>query len=247
MVIQCRDIAKSFGHFAALDRVTLTFSDPAIVGIIGPNGAGKTTLLNILTGLEVPDAGSVLIDGINTTDRRPQALVELGIGRTFQHLKLVFHVSVIDNVLTAAQSRLSSGLFRSLFGLDYAKEASDRDRAAALLSVVGLDSAALLRAGDLSYGQQKLLSIACVLATGARVLMLDEPIAGLDPAMSHRVLSLLSGLRSAGSLVVIVEHDIEAITRIADRLVVIDAGRIIADGSPGEVLTRPEVVKAYVH
>lgn len=246
MLIECRNVNKAFGGVVALDAITLDLCGPAIIGIIGPNGAGKTTLINVLTGLVSPDFGKVFLDGCEVTKMSAQMIARRGVSRTFQELRLILQVSALDNVLVAGQSYSDSGLIPSLLSFRGRSQSKAVAGAQAFLEFVGLGAHAEALAGELSYGQQKLLSIGCALATGAPTLFLDEPVAGLHPETSARVLGVLRELRAQGKLVVMVEHDINAIREVSDRLVVMGEGRVLADGVAHDVLKRPEIMDAYV-
>ena len=218
-----------------------------IAAIIGPNGAGKTTLFNVLTGFLRPDAGRCYWGNRDITRVAPHKIARLGIARTFQDLRLIQQVSVLENVMLARPQQRGEKLLPALlrFGVA-AEERWNRAEAMRLLESVGLATAASELAGELSYGQQKLLTIACCLATEARVLLLDEPVAGVHPEMAARILELLRRLRDDGKLIVFIEHDIAAVRQVADVVTVMDEGKIIAQGPPSEVLERPEIMEAYV-
>jgi branched-chain amino acid transport system ATP-binding protein len=246
-LLRCENLAKSFDGILALDDLTLTLPSRGIVSLIGPNGAGKTTLLNIFTGFLRPDAGRVLLEEVELTGRPPHWIVRSGVARTFQDLRLVRLISVLDNVMLARQAQKGERLWRALTRLGVRfEEQSNRCRAMDLLEFVGLAAEAGRPAGSLSHGQQKLLTLACCLATDARILMLDEPVAGVDPNRAGGILSLLQELRDDGRLIVFIEHDIQAVREVAERVIVMDHGRIIADGSPGDVLECSEILEAYI-
>ena len=245
--LKCDGLCKSFDGTRALAGVSLRFPSSGIVAIIGPNGAGKTSLLNVLTGFLRPDAGQCFLGEQDITRLSSHRIAQLGMVRTFQDLRLILQVSVLENVLLARPNQRGERLWAALFGLGVAaEEAQNRQEALRLLRFIGLEASALGRAEDLSYGQQKLLTLACCLSTEARILLLDEPVAGVHPEMASRVLDLLRQLRQDGRLVVFIEHDIEAVRQVADLVVVMDEGTVIAEGSPSEVLKRPEIMEAYL-
>ena len=245
--LRCLKLKKSFGGIVALGGVDLEFPAAGIVAIIGPNGAGKTTLLNILTGFLQADTGQILFDKHILNQVAPHRIARLGIARTFQDLRLSKLVPVLENVMLACPNQSGENPFRALFRMGLAKEeARNRESAMRWLKFVGLEDKAHELAGELSYGQQKLLSLACVLATEARILLLDEPVAGVHPEMISKILGFLGELREQGRLVVFVEHDISAVRQVADTVIVMDDGRIIAQGNPAQVLERPEIIDAYV-
>ena len=245
-MIRCEGLRKSFDGVGALRDICLQLPPKGIVAIIGPNGAGKTTLLNILTGFLRPDSGHCFVGQHDTTRLSPYRVARLGITRTFQDLRLITQVSVLENVLLAQPRQRGEHLLASLLRFGVAEEASNREEALRLLRFVGLQPMACEMAGELSYGQQKLLTVACCLATEASVLLLDEPVAGVHPAMVSNILDLLRQLRKNGKLIVFIEHDISAVRQVADLVIVMDEGKIIAQGLPAEVLERREIMEAYL-
>jgi ABC-type branched-subunit amino acid transport system ATPase component len=245
--LRCENLSKSFGGIRALANFSLEFPTSGIVAVIGPNGAGKTTLLNVVTGFLRPSAGQAFLGKHELTHLPAHEIARLGIARTFQDLRLISQVSVLENVLVARPNQKGEGLLRALFRFGVAVEERKNNEAAMhWLKFVGLDGAAKHPAGDLSYGQQKLLTLACCLATEASVLLLDEPLAGVHPEMIERILGLFRELRDLGKLVIFIEHDIASVRSVADSVVVMDHGKIIAQGKPRDVLDRPEIIEAYV-
>ena len=245
--IFCASLTKSFDGVRALDKVDLRFPVSGVVAIIGPNGAGKTTLLNIVTGFLRPDGGRCLLGEGEITRLAPHRIARLGIARTFQDLRLIQQVSVLDNVMLARPNQRGEKLLPALlrFGVA-AEETRNREEAMRILRFFGLEEKASDPAGEPSYGQQKLLTFACCLATEARVLLLDAPVAGVHPEMVEQILGLLRRLRDEGKLIVFIEHDIAAVRQVADVVIVMDNGQVIAQGPPSEVLDRPEIMEAYV-
>ena len=245
--LSCEGLSKSFNGVHALTGLDLVFPPEGITAIIGPNGAGKTTLLNILTGFLRPDCGRCLLGFRELTSLVPHQISRLGIARTFQDLRLVLQVAVLENVMLARPNQAGERLLRALFRIGIAaEEAGNREYAMRLLEFVGLEVKSNDLAGDLSYGQQKLLSLACCLATEAQILFLDEPVAGVHPSMVEEILGLLRKLRSSGRQVIFIEHDISAVREVADTVIVMDHGSVIAKGAPREVLERPEIMEAYL-
>jgi branched-chain amino acid transport system ATP-binding protein len=245
--LRCVDLRKSFDGTVALDHVSLKFPPQGILAIVGPNGAGKTTLLNVLTGFLRPDTGRAFLGRLELTRRPAHRIVHAGIARTFQDLRLIRLVSVLDNVMLARQRQKGERLWRALTRIGVrTEEVANRRRAMELLEFVGLAEKAGEAAGSLSYGQQKLLTLACCLATEARVLILDEPVAGVHSSMAEKILGLLEDLRRQGKLIVFIEHDLAAVRRVADTVVVMDDGKVIAQGLPVDILERPEIMEAYV-
>lgn len=245
--LRCEGLSKSFNGVRALAGLDLAFASEGITAIIGPNGAGKTTLLNILTGFLHPDVGRVLLGLREITSLAPHQISRLGVARTFQDLRLVFQVAVLENVMLARPNQAGERLLRALFRVGVgAEEAGNREYAMRLLEFVGLEGKSNDLVGELSYGQQKLLSLACCLATEAQILLLDEPVAGVHPRMIEEILRLLRKLRSDGKQVIFIEHDISAVREIADTVIVMDHGSVIAKGTPREVLERPDIMEAYL-
>lgn len=246
-VLRCENLHKSFGGVQALGGVSLSFPCEGIVAIIGPNGAGKTTLLNVLTGFLRADTGRCFYGDQVITSLPAYRISRTGIVRTFQDLRLVQQSPVLENVLLARPHQRGERLLNAIFPIGVAaQEQKNRERAMELLDFVGLTSQASTLAGTLSWGQQKLLTLACCLAAEAQVLLLDEPVAGVHPQLIERILELLRKLRSEGRLIIFIEHDIAAVKQVADHLVVMDDGRVIAEGDPATLLESPEIMEAYV-
>jgi len=246
-VLRCENLDKAFGGVRALDGVSLSFPGEGIVAIIGPNGAGKTTLLNVFTGFLRADAGRCFYGDQVITSLPPYQISRTGIVRTFQDLRLVRDAPVLENVLLARPHQRGERLLSAIFPIGVAaQERKNCERATELLDFVGLTSKSSALAGTLSWGQQKLLTLACCLAAEAQVLLLDEPVAGVHPQLIERILELLRKLRSEGRLIIFIEHDIAAVKQIAEHLIVMDDGRVIAEGEPAILLERPEIMEAYV-
>lgn len=245
--LRCQGLLRSFDGVRALSGVGLEFPASGIVAIIGPNGAGKTTLLNVITGFLRPAAGRCFLGEREITHLAPHRIAQLGVARTFQDLRLISQVPTLENILLARPHQRGETLLGALFRFGVAtEEARNRAEAMRLLRFVGLEEKAAELAGELSYGQQKLLTLACCLATEARILLLDEPVAGVHPEMATHILGLLGQLRNDGKLVVFIEHNITSVRQVADQVIVMDEGKIIAQGPPGEVLERPEIMEAYL-
>lgn len=245
--LRCENIRKAFDGVVALDGIDLSFPLAGIVAIIGPNGAGKTTLLSIITGFLRPDAGKVILGQQEISRQSPNRVAHLGISRTFQDLRLIRRMSVLENVMLARPGQRGEGLFQGLFRFGVAaEETKNRQASLAILEFVGLEKRAQELAGELSYGQQKLLALAVCLATEATVLLLDEPVAGVHTEMAHKIASLLLDLKRKGKLVVFIEHDMDMVRDTADWVIVMDEGRIIAQGPPAEVLQQPSIMEAYI-
>jgi len=244
---RCEALEKEFDGIQALDNVSLQIIPETITAVIGPNGAGKTTLLNVFTGFMRPDHGRCFLGSHETTNCPPHRIAGLGIARTFQDIRLVQQLSVIENVLLAVPRQRREKLLPALFafgGED--EETRTHDLAMQHLRLLGLDAKADDLANELSYGQQKLLTLGCCLATEAHTLLLDEPVAGIHPEVAGQILDFIRHLKEKGRTVLFVEHDIGAVRSIATTVIVMDQGKIIAQGPPEEILDRPEIVEAYL-
>lgn len=244
---RCEGLNKSFDGVHALVDVSLQFPAHGITAVIGPNGAGKTTLLNVLTGFLRPNSGHCYLGEHDTTHSPSHRIARMSVARTFQDLRLITQVSVLDNVLVACPNQRGERLLPALLRIGVAaEEARNQEEAIGFLRFVGLDAQTNDLAGELSYGQQKLLTLACCLATQARILFLDEPVAGVAPERVSQILDLLRKLSSQGKAIIFIEHDIEAVRQIADHVIVMDDGKIVIQGPPAEVLEKPEIMEAYL-
>jgi ABC-type branched-subunit amino acid transport system ATPase component len=219
-----------------------------VLGLIGPNGAGKTTLFNIVTGFIAPEAGRVLLKGSDITSLAPCELANRGIARTFQNVRLIRQLSVVDNVLLSFRCQPGESLGNVFFRWKKTRrhEAANRREAAWLLEEAGLPEKAGDSAENLSYGQQKLLSIICCLAAKAELLLLDEPVAGIAPEMKERILEIVKRLPAQGKSVVLIEHDMDAVSSVCNRVIFMDVGRKVCEGTPEEVRNDPRVIEAYL-
>lgn len=245
--IICRRLVMKFGEREVLADLSLDLPDTGITAVIGPNGAGKTTLVNVITGFLRPDRGSCAFAGAELTRLPAHTIVAKGIVRTFQELRLIRNLSVLDNVVLARQGQRGEGLVGALLRFGVARqEKNNRSVAYEILARVGLDSQAAYLAGELSYGQQKLLTIACCLATESSILLLDEPVSGLDPATIPVVMGLLQKIIREGKGVIFIEHNMDVVADFANTLIVMDRGRVIAQGSPRIILNQERILEAYI-
>lgn len=239
-------LSKRFNGLQAVRDLSFSIKKGTITSLIGPNGAGKTTLFNMICGYLKPDRGTVNFQGEELIGSPPHAIASRGIGRTFQNLRVIKMLTVFDNVLLSFGDSHMKGISGIFNVLRKDPELKNRGRAKELLDFVGLSENANNPAGLLSYGQQKLLSLACCLALEPKILLLDEPVAGVNQEMIINILALLKRLRDKGIAVFFIEHNLGAVMEVSDRLIVMDEGSIIADGIPSVVKEDPVVIEAYI-
>src|SRR4051812_26421831 len=241
-------ISKRFDGVLAVDSVSLIASPAEVTGLIGPNGSGKTTTMNVVTGLYNADGGSVTLDGLPILGLSPHYIAALGVARTFQTIRLLSGWSTLDNVMVGThrqhRARLAGALLRTPRLYKDARAA--RDRCMGILEKVGIARLASAAAGELSYGDRRRVEIARALATEPRLLLLDEPAAGMNHIEKRRLCDLISLIRGEGTTILLIEHDIDLVTRVSDHIVVLNFGREIAEGPPAQVRRNPSVIAAYL-
>ncbi len=240
LLLETVDLHKSFGGITAVDGATIDVETGSITGLIGPNGSGKTTLFNLITGVFTPDAGDVFFAGKKVTAARADKLCHMGLARTFQITRLFWNRSVLENMMVPVPH---VGL-RSLFGPGMRSE--EEGRAMALLERVGLDHLHDQPAKELSFGQQKLLELAAVLMSNPSLVLLDEPAGGVNPTMIGFIMELVRALHQEGVTFLIVEHNMPMVMELCDRVLVLDVGVRIADGTPAAIQSNPRVLDAYL-
>ncbi len=239
-LLEARDISKSFGGIHALNTCSISVEQGSITGLIGPNGSGKTTLFNVMTGYERVDSGKVHFKEQDITNRSPDKVFRLGIGRTFQLTRIFPRMTVLENMHVAAQRDSLKGL------LSRWSATHEQERALELLDFVGLTRLKNGLAGSLSYGQKKLLEFAFVLIADPRVILLDEPAGGINPTMINYLAERIRTLNQRGTTFLIVEHNMEFVMGLCDRVMVMHRGTRIAEGTPQEVRENPAVLEAYL-
>ncbi|MCC7007523.1 MAG: ABC transporter ATP-binding protein [Acidobacteria bacterium] len=242
-------VTKRFGGLTAVKDLSMAVPPGALYGLIGPNGAGKTTVFNLLTGVYVPTDGEILLDGRRVAGRKPYEIARLGMARTFQNIRLFPDMSVIENVMAARHLRGRQTMLDAVLGTrrHHAEEMDARAKALELLEIFHLDGVADEVATSLPYGSQRRLEIARALATEPRVLLLDEPAAGMNPQEARELMDLIRWLRDRWQLtIVLVEHNMKVVMGICETVQVIDHGEAIAIGTPEEIQRNPDVIEAYL-
>ncbi|HYP48084.1 MAG TPA: ABC transporter ATP-binding protein [Thermoleophilaceae bacterium] len=249
-ILATNQVTKAFGGLVAVSGVTIGVKPRSIVSIIGPNGAGKTTFFNMLTGLYKPTSGRILFDGKDVTARRPDIITSLGIARTFQNIRLFSTMSALENVMVGEHARMKAGLFGSILRTRSVRreEQEAREKAREMLAYVGLDTSLHDQtAANLSYGDQRRVEIARALASEPKLLLLDEPTAGMNPQESDRLTEFMERLRAEKDLtILLIEHDMKVVMGVSEHITVLDHGEKIAEGGPQEIRANERVVEAYL-
>lgn len=246
------DLTKTFGGLSAISNVNIEVHQGEIVGLIGPNGAGKTTLFNLITGVYIPTNGSLTLHGeveINLAKASPHEIARMGIARTFQNIRLFKNMTVLDNVLLAFHTHVNYSMWEAILHLPSfnKKEAQLKKEALDLLKIFNLDRKRDALAKNLPYGEQRRLEIARALALKPRLLLLDEPAAGMNPQESAELMELIKWMRKEFNLtILLIEHDMSVVMGICERIYVLDYGSLIAEGSPEQIKNDPRVIKAYL-
>lgn len=251
-MLEIRDLTKSFGGLRAINGLDITVDEGEVVSVIGPNGAGKTTFFNLVTGMESPDEGSIIFEGQDLVGLRPNQILGIGLARTFQNVRLFPAMTVLENVKVGQHTRTRAGLLRAIFKTpgQRREEAEIDERAKEVLGFFGsrlvgyrYDQLSLV----LSYANRRRLEIARAMATEPRMLLLDEPTAGMNPRETREMTDLIGRLRSErGHTIVLIEHDMQVVRNVSDRVVVLDHGVKLTEGSYDEISSNPEVIEAYL-
>ena len=249
-LLATENVTKSFGGLVAVDDITFEIPSKAIVSIIGPNGAGKTTFFNMLTGLYKPTTGSLKYFGVDITGERPDIITSYGVARTFQNIRLFATMSALENVMVGQHARMKAGLFGSILRMPWVRseEREVREKARKELSYVGLNERLHEQTSvNLSYGDQRRVEIARALASDPKLLLLDEPTAGMNAQESAQLTAFMRQLRDERDLtILLIEHDMQVVMEVSERITVLDHGQQIAEGEPAEVRANPKVIEAYL-
>lgn len=247
-MLEVRSLTQRFGGITALEDISFTVARGDITGVIGPNGAGKTTLFNIVTGIYTQTSGTVLLDGVDISSLPPEKLAPKGLVRTFQNIELFGNMTVLENVMLGLHSRSSSGIFACMAKMPWhlREERTIREQAAAWLDFCGITDLAEQKAANLPFGKGRLLEIARAMAVKPAIMLMDEPAAGLNNHETGELATLIRKIRATGVTVVLVEHDMELVMDICDRIIVLNLGTKLAEGTPRQIQENPAVIAAYL-
>ena len=245
-ILEVKNLTKKFGGLTALNNVSFTVEENHIHGLIGPNGAGKSTLFKNISGFHVPTDGDILFNGASVKGHKPSNISKLGIVRTFQETTLFQELSVFDNILIGTHNTMRLNVFSAILGLDRDQQNQAVHSAMQMLDFMGLVERKQQLASELPLGSQRALAIAIALVSKPRLLLMDEPFAGMNPGETSRMMELTRKVRESGVTIVLVEHDMKAVMGLCDQLTVLNFGSLLAQGTPEQVRSNPEVVSAYL-
>jgi branched-chain amino acid transport system ATP-binding protein len=245
-LLSIRDLTKSFGGLTALSAVTFDVQEGHIHGLIGPNGAGKSTLFKNIAGFYTPNRGDILLDDVSIKGRKPSQIAAAGVVRTFQETTLFQELTVLDNILVGTHNLAKTDVFSAILGLDRKKQRRARESALATLTFMGLASRSDQLAAELPLGSQRALAMAVALVSQPRLMLLDEPFAGMNPEETRQMMALTRKVQQTGITIVLVEHDMKAVMGLCDKLSVLNFGTLLAEGTPAEIRNDPDVISAYL-
>lgn len=245
-ILEIRNLTKRFGGLTALNGVSFTVEANHIHGLIGPNGAGKSTLFKNIAGFHVPSDGDILFNGVSVKGRKPSDISKLGVVRTFQEATLFQELSVFDNVLVGTHNSMKINVISAILGLDREQCNEAAQAAMQMLEFMGLAERKHQLASELPFGSQRALAVAIALVSKPRLLLMDEPFTGMNPEETSRMMELTRKVRESGVTIILVEHDMKAVMGLCDQLTVLNFGSLLAQGTPEQVRSNPDVVNAYL-
>ncbi len=246
-IFEVKNLCKNFGGLTAVNQLNLKVDEGEIRGVIGPNGAGKTTLFNIICGVYKPTTGKILYQGKEISGLKSNQIAKKGVVRTFQRTALFHQFTVLDNVLVASHLQYKGGLFSTIFGTNQSLDMEQEKKAMEIIEFLGLSDLKDELAGNLPHGHQRALGIAVALASKPKLIMLDEPVTGMDPTETHHITDLIKKIRDEwGMTILLVEHDMKVVMSICDKITVLSFGEKLAEGSPNQILENSEVIEAYL-